>query len=44
MRAIAREINTEPETVKQAPHFTPVSRLNEVRAIKDANFRYRYSD
>ncbi|MCI0515959.1 aminomethyl-transferring glycine dehydrogenase subunit GcvPB, partial [candidate division KSB1 bacterium] len=44
MRAIAQEIHTDLETVKQAPHFTPVSRLDEVRAIKDGNFRYRYPD
>lgn len=44
MRVIAQEIQTDLETVKQAPHFTPVSRLDEVRAIKDGNFRYRYPD
>ncbi len=39
---IASEIETEPQKVKEAPCTTPVSRLDEVRAIKDANFRYQF--
>ncbi len=39
---IASEIEKEPQKVKEAPHTTPVLRLDEVRAVKDANFRYQF--
>lgn len=38
---IAGEIKTDPETVKNAPYSTPVSRLDEVLAVKAGNFRFQ---
>lgn len=35
MIAIAKECETDPERVKNAPHTTQVSRLDEVKAVKD---------
>ncbi|MGI6574754.1 MAG: aminomethyl-transferring glycine dehydrogenase subunit GcvPB [bacterium] len=35
MKAIAREAETEPEKVKNAPHTTPVGRLDEVTAARN---------
>jgi len=35
MIKIAEEARTEPETLKTAPHNTPVGRLDEVRAAKE---------
>src|SRR5204862_386342 len=40
MRAIAREAAEEPELLKEAPHGTPVGRLDEVKAAKRAIVRY----
>ncbi|HEX9916127.1 MAG TPA: aminomethyl-transferring glycine dehydrogenase subunit GcvPB, partial [candidate division Zixibacteria bacterium] len=37
MRQIAREVEENPEIVKSAPHNTPVSRLDEVKAARDLN-------
>lgn len=34
MRSIAREIEREPETVKSAPHTTPVRKLDETTAAR----------
>ncbi len=44
MIAIAREAQTEPEVVKAAPHDTPVGRLDEVRAVRQPNLRWRPPD
>lgn len=44
MRKIAEEIQTEPEKVKGAPCHTPVSRLDEVLAIKSANYRFSITE
>lgn len=41
MRQIAKEIEENPEIVKSAPHNTPVSRLDEVKAAKDLNVRWK---
>jgi len=41
MREIAREAVEEPETLHQAPHTTPVSRLDEVRAARQPVLRWR---
>ena len=30
----------DPETLKEAPHRTPVGRLDEVRAVKEPDVRY----
>lgn len=32
---IAEEAHTQPELLKEAPHFTPVGRLDEVKAAKE---------
>jgi glycine dehydrogenase subunit 2 len=37
MKQIAEEVETNPEMVKEAPHTTPVGRLDEARAAKDMN-------
>ncbi|MCC6805576.1 MAG: aminomethyl-transferring glycine dehydrogenase subunit GcvPB [Anaerolineae bacterium] len=34
MKTIAEEVHTEPDLLKDAPHTTPVARLDEVRAAK----------
>ena len=41
MKAIAQEAESDPDKVKAAPHNTPVSRLDEARAARDMNIRYR---
>jgi len=41
MKAIARESETEPETVQAAPSATPVSRLDEAKAAKDLDVTWR---
>jgi len=33
--AIAREVETQPELLHDAPHHTPISRPDELRAAKD---------
>jgi glycine dehydrogenase subunit 2 len=35
MRSIAEEARTQPELLKEAPHFTPVGRVDEVKAAKE---------
>jgi glycine dehydrogenase subunit 2 len=35
MRRIAEEARTQPELLKEAPHYTPVGRVDEVRAAKE---------
>jgi glycine dehydrogenase subunit 2 len=39
--AIIEESKTQPEMVKAAPHTTPVRRLDEVKAAREPNLRYR---
>jgi len=41
MLAIAQEAETEPDTVRNAPHFTRVSRMDEARAARQPNLRWR---
>src|SRR2546427_464591 len=41
MLAIAREAQDDPEVVKTAPHSTPVKRLDEVRAARQPDLRWR---
>ena len=41
MIAIAREAKEEPELLKSAPHDTPVGRLDEVRAARQPDLRWR---
>jgi glycine dehydrogenase subunit 2 len=41
MLAIAREAETEPETVQSAPHEAPVTRLDEVTAARRPNLCWK---
>lgn len=41
MRQIAQEVDENPEIVKSAPHNTPVGRLDEVKAARDLNVRWK---
>ena len=41
MIAIARECETNPELVKTAPHTTPVKRLDEAKAARELNLRWK---
>ncbi|MBI4056055.1 MAG: aminomethyl-transferring glycine dehydrogenase subunit GcvPB [Elusimicrobia bacterium] len=41
MRRIAQEAKEKPDWVKQAPHTTPVRRLDEVRAARFPNLRWK---
>ena len=40
MIKIAGECENDPEIVKSAPHFTPVSRLDETQAVKQLDLRF----
>jgi glycine dehydrogenase subunit 2 len=44
MNRIAAEAAEEPESLKTAPHDTPVKRLDEVKAAKRAVVRYGFED
>jgi len=44
MIEIAREAETNPETVRTAPHDTPVSRVDEVRAARNLKVRWTPED
>ncbi|MCL6593417.1 MAG: hypothetical protein K6T31_05530 [Alicyclobacillus sp.] len=44
MLQIAREAETDPERLRQAPHSTPVGRLDEVRAARSPVLRYAFPD
>ncbi len=41
LRAIDKEITETPNIVLEAPHSTPVSRIDEVTAARQPNLRYR---
>ena len=41
MRGIDREATEDPDLVRHAPHTTPVSRLDEARAARQPNLRWR---
>ena len=41
LRDIDREVAEDPELVRQAPHTTPVSRLDEARAARQPDLRWR---
>ena len=41
LQAINRETDENPELVRQAPHTTPVSRLDEARAARQPDLRWR---
>jgi glycine dehydrogenase subunit 2 len=42
MLAIAREAADDPAVLREAPHTTPVRRLDEVRAVKQPVLRYLF--
>jgi len=44
MIRIAEEARTQPDVVRAAPHHTPVGRLDEVRAVRQPDLRWRPSD
>ena len=41
LRDIDREITETPDLVRQAPHTTPVSRLDEARAARQPDLRWK---
>jgi len=41
LSAIVREIETDPEIVVQAPHTTPVRRLDEAKAARDLDVCFK---
>jgi glycine dehydrogenase subunit 2 len=41
MREILKEARENPETVKSAPHTTPVRRLDDVRAARELDLTYK---
>ena len=41
MIAIAKEVETDPEIVKNAPHTRVVKRLDEAQAVKKPNLRWQ---
>lgn len=41
LRGIEKEIEENPQKVLDAPHTTPVSRIDEVQAARQPNLRYR---
>ena len=41
MKEILHEARTRPELVKDAPHTTPVRRLDEVRAARELNLAWK---
>jgi len=40
MRKIAHEAHDNPEILRNAPQHTPVRRLDDVKAVKDAKFTF----
>lgn len=40
MKKIAVEAHDQPELLREAPHHTPVRRLDDVKAVKDAKFTF----
>ena len=43
MIRIAQEVETDPETLREAPTTTVVSRLDEVKAVKQPDIKYDFS-
>jgi glycine dehydrogenase subunit 2 len=44
MRKIEHEIQESPNLVLDAPHTTPISRIDEVRAARQPDLRYRHAE
>ena len=43
MKAINEEISTQPELVTEAPHTTPVSKLDEAKAAREPQLKWEPS-
>jgi glycine dehydrogenase subunit 2 len=41
LRDIDREVDEDPDLVRNAPHTTPVSRLDEARAARQPDLRWQ---
>ncbi|RMG34727.1 MAG: aminomethyl-transferring glycine dehydrogenase subunit GcvPB, partial [Gammaproteobacteria bacterium] len=41
MKAIQHEAETEPDTVRSAPHTLPVRRLDDVRAARELDLKWQ---
>lgn len=41
MRRIATEAQEDPQVLMEAPHHTPVSRLDEARAARQPDLRWK---
>jgi glycine dehydrogenase subunit 2 len=41
LREIDREVAENPDLVRQAPHTTPVSRLDEAKAARQPDLRWK---
>jgi glycine dehydrogenase subunit 2 len=41
MKIIAKEALSDPDMVKNAPHTTPVKRLDEVKAARDPKVKFK---
>ncbi len=44
MKTIAQEAMDDPEKLKHSPHTTPVRRLDEVKAAREPNLRWKPTD
>jgi len=44
LNRIAKEAEENPDVLHDAPHNTPVTRLDEVKASKELDVRYRFED
>lgn len=44
IKVIVREVNENPEVLKQAPHASPVRRLNETQAVREPRLRENLVD
>jgi glycine dehydrogenase subunit 2 len=41
LKSICEEIKTNPEIVKDAPHTTPIRRVNDVYAARNININWK---
>jgi glycine dehydrogenase subunit 2 len=44
LEAIAAEAAVDPQLLKDAPRSRPVRRLDEVKAVKEPNVRWRFEE
>ena len=43
MKTIAHEAHDKPELLTNAPHRTPIRRVDDVKAVKDGIFTYQFN-